>query len=120
MSRHTSAPTWEDIPLLAEAETIRVYWSGPHGTDELGVPRYTLGVVVRCPFCRREHNHGTGRGYGEDIPAILSRVAHCAGRYADAHPTGTYWITGADRADIPSYPGERARQIAQRRQEADT
>lgn len=107
-------PTTADVApdqVDPEAEPVEIYWARSLGRDEYGCPTYHLIAVIRCPHCRKTHNHGLG---GTRVPADGTgghRLAHCAGKITNtqgAHSRG-YWITGLDQATVPAYPAATCR-----------
>ncbi|TLP72957.1 hypothetical protein [Nesterenkonia sphaerica] len=93
-------------PGCREAEVIRAYWIRGLGFDENFMPRFHLGVEVRCPWCARTHTHGVSLKSRRE-----HRIAHCAGRYADTHGTQEYYIVGIEHVEIPPDPRLRITEL---------
>ncbi len=58
--------------------------------------RGVMEVVVRCPFCGKDHQHG----WAGDLEVPQSRVAHCG--------TGSYEIALPPDVTFPSWERPRA------------
>lgn len=44
-------------------------------------PTVNLWVVVRCPYCGKQHTHGAGSPAEDPRRFLGHRIAHCAGSY---------------------------------------